>query len=249
MLFAAGSTIVPSFVKNHLQVWIDKGYYKREIYYDKATTVMVDSGAFSAYTKGKKVNRDEYCEFIINYRKKWLGKLKELTFINLDVIGNPKETIINQKFFDDNNYNVLPVVHLAGFKEKRLEECVEKYPYICLGGMVGRKTKKHTIPWLNKCFSIIGKYYKKTNKMPKIHLLGMFNPSILYRYPAYSCDSTSWLKVRKFGFKPLKIPKVPAHSQNRELSLQLENVLIKEYLDEEKKITKFWKKKGISWND
>ena len=124
--------------------------------------------------------------------------------------------------------------------------------------MVGRKQKVHTIPWLNKCFSIIGKYYRKNNIMPKVHLLGVASHKILYRYPCFSCDSTSFMQVNRFGssnyLNKINLPKsgkisALKNNYNQDDEQKLLNKIMKKEIQliqkQEKEITEFWKKKGI----
>ena len=103
--FAGGAggmhTLSYPLMKNHLIAWIDKNELKRrEEYFKKDCNVLIDSGAFSAFTKGHKIEIDEYAEFMINFTRKWKNKVNSIYFINLDSIGNPKESWQNQDYLD-----------------------------------------------------------------------------------------------------------------------------------------------------
>ena len=255
-----------SLMKNHLVAWIDQRELKtRSKYFNKDTNILIDSGAFSAFTKGKKIDIDEYAEFIKTFSLQWKDKVNSIYFINLDSIGNAEESWVNQEYLDKKGLKTIPVIHQWGFDEKNLIRAIENYDFFAFGGMVGRKQKVHTIPWLNKCYNIVGKYYRKNKKLPKIHLLGVASLKILYRYPCFSCDSTAYMSINKFGesnfLKLSNLPKAGLHKNNtgyknqdkytynrkadHELLRQVMEFEIRHYQKQEKEITEFWKKKGI----
>ena len=240
-----------ALIKNHLIVWTDKGAVaKREEVYTKDSNILVDSGAFSAYTQGKTVDIDEYIEWIKNYKLKWGKKVNQLNFINLDVIGSPQDSQKNLNYLIKNNVNVLPVLHQAGFNVDTLKSYLAKHDYIAFGGMVGRKRKQDTIPWLNKCFHQIGKHYKKTKKLPRIHLLGVGSEDMMYRYPACSVDNTNWLAVYRFGRSNfIHELKAPRESQDRDLVEKIVEYDIKRFQEIELNVTNYWTKKGVSFNE
>ena len=206
-------------------------------------------------------------EFINANPEQWKDKVNSIYFINLDSIGNPQESWKNQEYLDKKGIKTLPVIHQWGFEEKTLEQAIKKYDFFAFGGMVGRKRKEHTIPWLNKCFNIIGKYWRKTKKMPKVHLLGVASDKILYRYPAFSCDSTRFMSVNRYGESEfLKMSKLPFkgkgthryknaqqfkynYEQDQSLLDKIMEYEIKQYKKQEADITLFWKKKGIIFNE
>ena len=77
----------------------ERGLQDREIF--------LDSGAFTAHSQGKKIDIDKYIEFI-NRNKNFI-KL----YANLDVIGNWKETIKNQKYMEKKGLNPIPTFHMG----------------------------------------------------------------------------------------------------------------------------------------
>ena len=255
-------------MKNHLIAWIDKAELKRrQDFFKKDCNILIDSGAFTAFTKGHKIDIIEYVDFINAFTEQWQDKVNSIYFINLDSIGNPQESWKNQEYLDKKGIKTLPVIHQWGFKEKTLEQAIKKYDFFAFGGMVGRKRKEHTIPWLNKCYNIIGKHWRKTKKMPKTHLLGVASEKILYRYPAFSCDSTRFMTVNRFGESEfLKENRLPFkgkgthryknakqykynYEKDQHLLDKIMEYEIKQYKIQEKKITEFWKKKGIIFNE
>lgn len=103
-------------------------------------------------------------------------------------------------------------------------------------------TKKQRIEWLDTVYSIIkGKY--------KTHGFGATAKDIIYRYPWYSVDSTSWKAVCRYGqsctinFKRigLKGRKPPKYTKAETVNE------IKRWLQLEKDATDLWAKRGVKW--
>lgn len=143
--------------------------------------IFLDSGAFSAMTKGKEIKVSDYGIFILNNRQ------DVETYANLDVIYEPEITLYNQKFLEDMGLNPLPVFHV-GEEWKWLELYCSKYDYIALGGMVPYSSKKkELLKFLYKSFEIAKKH--KT----RIHGFGCSNTWLMKSFDFYSVDSSSWL--------------------------------------------------------
>jgi len=146
----------------------------------KGFKLFLDSGAFSAFTKGAKINLLDYINFIK------ANKTHIHIYANLDVIGNHEATRANQVKMEEAGLNPLPVFHL-GSPMKDFEEYCEKYDYVAIGGMVPYHSKrKILIPFLNHCFRIAKKH--KT----KLHGFGMTDLNLVKAFPFFSVDSTSW---------------------------------------------------------
>ena len=145
-------------------------------------TLMLDSGAFSVWKKGKNIDVYKYIEFI---------KKNEIKiYFNLDVIGDKEKTMINQKIMEENGLNPIPVFHY-GEEFSYLDYLVESgYEYIGLGGTVGKSTKTR-IEFFDKCF-------KKYPNI-KFHGLGVTSKILVDMYNWYSVDSTTWLTPFKTG--------------------------------------------------
>ena len=145
--------------------------------------IFVDSGAFSAYSLGKEVDIDQYCEFIHEVGVKF--------YAVLDVIGDAEGTYKNLKYMQEvHGLNPLPVFHM-GSKEDDLLRLLD-YNYIALGGLVmSPNIKNHC----NRCWEIILKH----SSPPKVHAFGVTNIEIMAAYPWASVDSSSYTGCRRFG--------------------------------------------------
>lgn len=158
--------------------------------------IFLDSGAFSAYTLGVKIDIGEYCEYI--KRNKDLIRVEDNIAMAsvLDGIGDPLETWRNQLEMEQRGFKPLPCFH-AGEDERYLEYYVANYEYITLGGMVGSSTQQLCI-WLDRIWS---RYLIDGAGNPKIkvHGFGITSVPIMERYPWHSCDSSSWIQSAAFG--------------------------------------------------
>ena len=156
----------------------------------KELKICLDSGAFSAFSKGVVINLDEYISFIKEHED-----ILEV-YANLDVIGDPEGTLKNQKYMESKGLKPLPTFHY-GEPIKYLKYYLDHYDYIALGGMVPIPTDKLVV-WLDELFS---EYLcdKKGLPVVKVHGFGMTVISLMIRYPWYSVDSTSWVLTGRFG--------------------------------------------------
>lgn len=110
------------FKNKDYQVWHkDKGLLGKDLF--------LDSGAFSAFTKGKVINIDEYIGFIKKNEK------VITTYAGLDVIGDSEATRKNVEYMESKGLHPLPTFH-HGSDYEELERMVKKYNYIALGGLV-----------------------------------------------------------------------------------------------------------------
>lgn len=162
--------------------------------------IFLDSGAFSAWTQKKELNVYEYIDFIKEHKD------VISVYANLDVIGDPDKTWKHQRIMEKKGLNPLPVFHFSDLilhGDKYLHKCME-YDYFCLGGMARGYTQKQRNNFFNHCFSIICD--TPDNKPSrKIHGFGLTNFLLLFKYPWFSVDSTSWAMTAALG--SIMVPK------------------------------------------
>lgn len=228
---------------------------KKDLEKFKDFRVFIDSGAFSAFTRGITIDIDEYCNWI--KANDWITQ-----YSVLDCIGDAEGTLKNQKYMEEMGTNPIPCFH-ANEDLKYLEYYCENYDYISLGGLVFySRDRKTLIRILDEMFSIVKKYWPK-----KIHGFGMTGIPILERYPFYSVDSTSWLggtkrsEVITFDYKlnshytqdkkimdimpPIDI--IDFNGDKNWYNRLAYNV--REYKKIEEYITNLWEERGIIWKD
>jgi hypothetical protein len=164
----------------------------------------LDSGAFSAWSKGTAIDLDEYCAFI----KSNIEHIE--VYATLDVIpGKPGEGATqrdrevaaeqswdNYLYMKDEGLDPLPVYHY-GEPDRFLERMIEYgCDYIGIGGLVSipGKMRRH---WLDQVFTRLTD--AKGMPIVKTHGFGMTSIPLIFRYPWYSVDSTTWIKITANG--------------------------------------------------
>lgn len=152
--------------------------------------LFIDSGAYSAETKGAHISVYQYLSFL----KRWKPYLDVIC--GLDVIGNAEATWHNQKVMEDWGQEPIPTFHF-GEDYKWLVKYVERYSHMALGGQVGQSTEQ-LIKWLDEVWD---QYLTNDEGLPivKVHAFGVTSPDIMNRYPWHSVDSTSWLLAAATG--------------------------------------------------
>jgi hypothetical protein len=166
--------------------------------------VFLDSGAFSMFTQGVKVDLKQYARFI--YR---MQPIIEVTS-NLDAIGEGKEQLSydNQKQLESwlkpQGIEVQPVHHVRDRDHWLQRYLDEGYDYIFLGGMVPENTATLRV-WLDHVWH---HYLTNPDGSPKVkvHGFGLTTLELMFRYPWYSVDSTSWVLASRFGGIYLDFP-------------------------------------------
>ena len=191
--------------RNLLEKWIT---YIREKGHRK---LFVDSGAFSAHTKGKVVDVDEYIQYL-NDRPGVFEVIAQLDKIPGE-FGKPKtrEQLMEAPELSWENYlymrprvkeyeKLTPIFH-QGEDFKHLKRMLETtfdgkhIPYIGISP-ANDVTTKDKMKWFEHVFKIIR---DSSNPNVKTHAYGMTSLKVLEKYPFYSADSTSWLMTAANG--------------------------------------------------
>lgn len=152
--------------------------------------VFLDSGAFSAYTKGVQMDIAAYCDYIHENED-----IIEVASV-LDGIGDPLLTWQNQQVMESRGVKALPCFHY-GEDERYLEHYISKYEYITLGGMVPID-KSVLVDWLDRLWD---RYLTDGSGRPrlKVHGFGLTTANLMHRYPWFSIDSSSWVQQAANG--------------------------------------------------
>lgn len=175
-------------------------YVGRQSFVDKIrgdkARVFLDSGAFSAFTKGVDVDIRGYCDYI-QRNKDIIENVDDILCASvLDGIGDPLKTYENQQTMEKLGAKPLPCFHY-GEDERYLEYYIANYAYITLGGMVPISTPQ-LILWLDRIWE---KYLTDGAGRPKtrVHGFGLTTIKLMERYPWFSVDSSSWAQTANFG--------------------------------------------------
>lgn len=194
---------------------IEWAEYKRA-HPECTSKLFIDSGAFTAFTKKKVVDVDDYIEFI--------NSIDDQVYIFAQVDKIPgewgkertPEQVAEAPKLSWENYlymvnkvkspeKLLPIFHqgedfswLKNMLEYKYTEGPLKGQYIKYIGISCSKdiTSTAWAPWFDICFKII---HESNNPNVKTHAFGMTSLKLLEQYPFTSADSTSWVRSAGFG--------------------------------------------------
>lgn len=191
------------------------------------SNLLVDSGAFSVAHNNKKVDIDEYIKYINN-------NSQIANFIELDIIPYPVLNLATAKDSAERSwenylymierlnepFKILPVFHF-GEELKYLQRILEfqyngkHIPFICIGGRHGVSVDKQS----DYFFKVFKTIKSSSNPNVKVHILGVMVFDILEKFPFYSADGTTYLKIAIYGgimtpFGILNISNVNCNSNN-----------------------------------
>lgn len=150
---------------------------------------MLDSGAFTCFTQGQSIDIATYTDFCIKNAE----HISHV--INLDVINpkDPKEAASagwnNFTYMRDRGVDTIPVYHAREpiiWFDRMIESC----PYVGISGTSLVSPTEHL-----RFYDLAFTYGTDSNGFPlaKYHLFGDSSPVALLNYPAYSCDSATWM--------------------------------------------------------
>lgn len=207
--------------------------------------LFLDSGAFSAFTQGVKIDIDQYISFI-KKNKEYID-----IYAALDVIGDFQKTKENLRYMESKGLTPLPTFHFGSPMEE-LDRLCREYDFIALGGLVPLALQKRKITaWLDSCFSVIKNYWPK-----KIHGFGVNNYELWKRYPFYSVDATSWAKYVIYGYRiEYKKGKFKSHRKDNysrakakiQTSDQRSRDTLIEFLAAQNVVTRLWEERGVKF--
>lgn len=166
----------------------------KRFYNEGANTMIIDSGAFSAWNSGKTINREQYLRFC-----KTLPD--DVYKINLDVIprtGSSQEEKLKciEESFDNYLYlskhvkNVLPVHHY-GEGIEWAKKMLDHTDYICISPAndTHENIKRQYFKWI----------FQELGLDVKMHVLGYSSIDGCKMFPFYSTDSISYKATHMNG--------------------------------------------------
>lgn len=158
--------------------------------------VFLDSGAFSMWSLGAKVDIAAYCDYIKKNDDIIRHDDDAILASVMDAIGDAMGTYQNQLAMEAMGVRPLPCFHF-GEDPRWLEHYIANYSYITLGGMVAQSTWQLKL-WLDEIWE---KYLTDGSGRPKVkvHGFGLTTPELMRRYPWYSVDSSTWVQIARVG--------------------------------------------------
>lgn len=173
----------------------------------KKCKLFIDSGAWSAHSKGKEVDIDKYIEYLNQYDEyfyiyaeldKIPGEFRKPKTLE-QKLEAPEISWKNYLYMKDkvkSRDKLLPVFHqgedykwLENMLEYTHEDTGKHIPYIGISP-ANDSSIPGKIVFIERCFDIIK---KSSNPNVKTHAFGMTSLDVLEQYPFTSADSTSYL--------------------------------------------------------
>lgn len=147
--------------------------------------LMIDSGAYTAASVGKVIQREAYADFLTT----WERHIDHA--VTLDVIGDPKATRASTRWFHKRGIPVMPVF-TRGDSPKEFDAMVRDSGYVCVGGGVGmpRDMVVRRLHALQRRAEELG---------GGIHALGVGNLDGLRKIRPYSADASNVSSAFRFG--------------------------------------------------
>lgn len=185
--------------------------------------VFIDSGAFSLgplVEKGKlngrkrvkKWKQSEWSWYdtgeFRDYIDRYATFVKEHTdyidiFVNVDVLDDPDRTYRNQRYIED-KFGIRPVPVLHSFTSiEWIEQYLDEgHTYIALGGMGGKRMhmKESYQDWMDSVYTFLCPESNGFKPLVKTHGFAVTSWESLQRYPWYSVDSTTYVKMAGYGW-------------------------------------------------
>jgi hypothetical protein len=153
--------------------------------------IMLDSGAYSAWTKGKGIPLTDYMKYI-DENKEYIS-----CYMNLDVFGDNEISYDYYQIMKRKGYKPIPVVQYGDDHMQWLEKYYQLGErFMALGGTVPIKSKWEVSEWVR----LLAWQYPEVN----FHLLGSSSRKIIDHCDMYSCDSSTWFMMAVMG-KPKDI--------------------------------------------
>lgn len=169
--------------------------------------LFLDSGAFSLFSQVRTSTADakrgktdfswyESREFAA-YMDRYAAFVKENldvldVYATVDVIFNPELTWKAQKYLEKKHgLKPLPVVHFGSDLSWLRKYLDAGYDYIAFGGSAQNVGPELYIQWADRAFDVV---CDTPDRMPrcKVHGFAVTGLKLMFRYPWFSVDSTTW---------------------------------------------------------
>lgn len=228
---------------------------------DEKLLIFIDSGAFSIFNRGAKIDLNEYVHFIDRVKKiAYSGH--EMYFFNMDVIPHIKGTkptkqqidtaakkgIENWNFIKSKGHSTIHTFHqFEGIDILRqiIKECND-FNLVGISPANDQSLNSRN-EWLKTVFAEI-------KDSVRTHCLGLTAKDSVEIFPCFSADSSSWINQSRYmeGFDYKKLIKMPHTDRTPETLFWYDyegkaKQSLKYYLHLEKYITELWKLKGVNW--
>lgn len=222
----------------------------------QVTHLFVDSGAFTAATKGKAVDLASYAAWVRDVDAACRKAGCAFEYANLDVMGDQDGTRRNQRALERRGLSPMPIV-TYGADDRAVSAVVKEYGRIALGGLVPHATRRREIAaWFDRVYHHVYAQWGRTGQMPRLHWFGFVNEWAATRWPVWSADSRAWLYFERRGpyfAHELDMTKNGGWrvTNTAEMTGRLNKVFtgdkIRKARAVERHVSEVWRRRGIVW--
>ena len=152
---------------------------------DAGANVMLDSGAFTAFSSGKPIDLAAYMAFL----RKMPTTNPRFKYLALDVIGDPAATRVNYDTMVAAGFAPVPVIQ-PGAPLADARYYADRAPLVCFGGLVGRSPAE--------VLTRVQSYLPAIGDTP-FHLLGTTTSPLCLTLRPWSVDASSWKSSARYG--------------------------------------------------
>ncbi len=234
---------------------------------DLRPRVIVDSGAFTAWSTGKPVKIKDYAEWALNFDQTWRPKMATLRYINLDhipgskgVSATPEELkVATEKSMLNADYlrhcGLNPVIEV--FHQDEPFELIKKLNDRRAGGCIALSPRndvslKQRELWLKQVLHYCLKTFGK-QEIPPCHGLAVTTERLLKVFPFFSADSSTWISCLRFGHGVSagikRIPRYNVSDAARAATIHTLRAEVRKYKKIEQDMTNLWALRGIVWDE
>ena len=155
-------------------------------------SILLDCGAYSAFTKKQEVSLDAYMEFCWKEQRNLWG------YAALDVVKNPVRTLENYRLMLKQGLRPFPV-HTHGNTERDMDEMFESAPMVMCGGLFGGQlATRHHVGQPDQVAQIVKQRMVWAKGRP-IHWFGLGDESLIRALKPYSVDTSTWSGGIRYG--------------------------------------------------
>lgn len=165
----------------------------------EAANVVWGRGDFSYFDLSKGSPFRKYCDRYASFIKKF-GKYVDF-FATVDAISNPDLTWEIQRYFEEEHgVQPVPIVHY-GTPMEYVDRYLEtgRYDFLGVGGLGQGVSRGQYYTWGDEFFTHICPASNNYLPVIKTHGFAMTSWDLITRWPWWSVDSATWVKVAAYG--------------------------------------------------
>lgn len=160
-----------------------------------------DDFSFYKLTPGSEFRK--YCDKYAKWLKHVLSLgIEDFLYVNVDVITHPDLTWDVQQYLEkEHGLNPVPVIH-ANTEEKYIARYLEsgRYDLIGLGGLGQNISMRVYRNWADRVFTMLCPASNKNLPIVRVHGFAMTSWEFICRWPWWSVDSATWVKLAAYGW-------------------------------------------------